>query len=426
MARKTNAVSLHPLSMSNTEAPTPLQRIVEALRSEETFNRVVEAIKASGTKKRENTVETMAKSFVGDAVKQVSDITLEGHKNLAECTPASVVGAVEKLASWGIPPNHITQEGWLTARYQKNLNAMVCVAIPGVRGLERLLVQHGADSIKSLAIRRQDHFECIEGTEERVVFKRNLLADPQKPNDIIGACAMIKMRDGRTQITTVPVNERDLSAKAGRMTLEAAACYRAQRPAMRTAMRSLIGEVDAIRKLMEYDHENRIFAGEDEAPQQPKPQLTIPQALGISAPAEVAPEAPQTDLSLETTKKAVATVEIAEGRKMGLLSQAAIDRLSALLEVQTGPDSKNPFTPMKRINEQAFKNLAEWAKKGKSPQTEGDKAFVAAIVEAEAILSVEGVSFSDARKEIQRIITESHLQAEGDVSRHQTGGAVRA
>ena len=392
----------------STKEESPLDRILTALRSEETFTRVVEAIKASGTKKRENTVEAMAKSFVGDAIKQVSDTGLEGHKNLAECTPASVVGAVEKLASWGIPPNHVTQEGWLTGRFQKSLNAMICVAIPGVRGLERLLVQHGAESIKALAIRRQDHFECIEGTEERVVFKRNLLADAQKPNDIIGACAMIKMRDGRTQITTVPLNERDLATKAGRMTLDAAACYRAQRPAMRSAMRSLIGESEAIRKMMEYDHENRIFA-EDEQQQLPAPKLAIPKAVGI-APAAL--ESVQSgEAASPNPQEPVVPTEVVEEKKQGL-SEAAIARLSELMNVKTGPESRSPNTPMWRINEGAFQQLADWARKGKSPQSEGDKVFITAIAEAEAILKQEGVSFPEARTEVRRRAELSENQQE--------------
>jgi recombinational DNA repair protein RecT len=394
--------------------PTPdkdnLQRLLEALKSDGTLTRVTEAIKASGTKKREGTVEVMAKSFVADAVRQVSDEGLEAHAALTRCTAASVVNAVEKLAAWGIPPNHVTQEGWLLGRNNNKLGVTLCVAMPGVRGLERLLCQHGAASIKSIAVRRQDHFECIEGTHERVEFRRCLTPDTGKPNDIIGACAIVKMKDGREQIVTMPITETELAKQTNVMTLDAAARYRAQRSVMKEAMRTFLIEVGAVRELLEYDQQHRVFDGEDASKQQAK-ELVIAPAAGIGAATGThavqaagtpAPEIKAAQVAPEVEMPGAKAPEIksSEPVENKVPDEAWLARMEELLQVKTGAASKTPNTALGQVKEDSFARLVSWVEKSTAiPASEWP--FADAVLESHKMIQQAGISFSEAKNMVR-------------------------
>lgn len=386
-----------------------LKAIIDLLNSEEALARIVQAIKSSGTKKRDATIETVAKSFIADAIRQVSDDTTDSHADLSRSIPASVVGAVEKLAAWGIPANHITQEGWLNGRFTKSIGAVLCVAMPGVRGLERLLMENGAQSIKSFAIRRQDRFTCIEGTDERVEFERNLLPDASKPNDIIGSCGIVKMKDGRQQIITVPLKETVLAADAKRMTVEAAAKYRAQRPVMREAMRTFLIDVVAVRNLMDYDQKNLVLADQNETLQSVVEEkdavaksLDIPVATGLHVESPAA-EAPKAAIKSPVAEKLEQAQEEGMGQSASEAAAAAVapeinvSEIQRILRVASGVKSRMPNTPLGMVKEEQFDLLAKWARRGQGNLPASEQPFYNAILEMTTLLEAHKITFQEAK-----------------------------
>ncbi len=62
---------------------------------------------------------------------------------LVDCTPKSVVESVKKLASVGLCVSQLTGEAFLTPRFSKADKAQVATAIPGVRGMEKIIFESG-------------------------------------------------------------------------------------------------------------------------------------------------------------------------------------------------------------------------------------------------------------------------------------------
>ncbi len=396
--------------------PDNLKKIVEHLRSDESVKAVADAIKGSGSKRKPEAIEAQARDFLNDGIRQVSDQATDAHADLAQSTAPSVLNSIVKLAAWGIPPNHITSEGWLIPRFNKTLRAMVCGAVPGVRGLERVLMHNGASHVKSSSIRRQDHFVCVEGTDERLEFTRNLTPDKTKPNDIIGAWSVVKMKDGRQLVKTVPLIEMELSAKSARMTMESAAAYKAQRAAMRDALRTFCMDNTAVRAMVEEEEQNHQFKSTN--PEEKKIEQSQSQAgpgvLGASAATGIETVAAETVVAGQgavgtvPNSEAVANppVEVPSAEPVIPATETPaaevvlpIEELAQLMEAQTGSASRSPGTPIGRLSQNGFDVSLGWAIKATAANKvpESEKPFVAGILATNELLTKYGISFADAK-----------------------------
>ncbi len=123
-------------------SPPPQQgdrevEIVEALKNPEFLQTIAQVLKD----RKEAAID--AEEFVRHAVRQIQSRDLEAHDKLAMCTPASVQTAVKKLAVMGLSPNADQGEGWLLPRWNKYANSYCAIAVPGVRGMEKKLMETG-------------------------------------------------------------------------------------------------------------------------------------------------------------------------------------------------------------------------------------------------------------------------------------------
>jgi recombinational DNA repair protein RecT len=241
--------------------------IVQALKDPEFAKEIAQILKD-----RKEPV-TDAEEFIRHAIRQVQSPELEAHEKLILCTPGSVQTAVKKLAVMGLSPNADQAEGWLVPRWSKKVGSKVATAVPGVRGMERKLMETGkVANIESRAIYLQDFCKVKLGTENHIDHEVNFCPDPEKPNPIIGSYGIVTLKDGRREIAikrlyqaVSPHNGQD--AKEGNqqdadqersayMDEETRTRYLAQRPAMKGALNKFFKEDKALQALVELEEQS--------------------------------------------------------------------------------------------------------------------------------------------------------------------------
>jgi recombinational DNA repair protein RecT len=209
-----------------------------------------------------------ADEFIRHAVRQVQSRDLDAHEKLVQCTPASVQTAVKKLAVMGLSPNAEQGEGWILSRWNKRAEVYTAIAVPGVRGMERKLMETGkVANIESRAIYLQDRCKVKLGTENVIDHEVNFCPDPERPNPIIGSYGIVTVKDGRREIAVKRLyqppkpgqqqGEKQQEEKSrAYMDEETNARYLAQRPAMKGALNKFFKEDRALQALLEMENES--------------------------------------------------------------------------------------------------------------------------------------------------------------------------
>jgi recombinational DNA repair protein RecT len=246
-----------------TPPPHPQQidreaEIVEALTNPEFVQTITQVLKD----RKEAAID--AEEFVRHAVRQIQSRDLEAHDKLVLCTPASVQASVKKLAALGLSPNADQSEGWLLPRWNKYADSYCAIAVPGVRGMEKKLMETGkVANIESRAIFLQDHCKVRLGTENLIDHEVNFCPDPGRPNPIVGSYGIVTLKDGRREIAvkrlyqSPPKQEQQQQEKSrGYMDEETNARYLAQRPAMKGALNKFFKEDRALQTLLEMENES--------------------------------------------------------------------------------------------------------------------------------------------------------------------------
>ena len=294
--------SWHPQNSPPPQQADRETEIVEALKNPEFVQTITQALKD----RKETTID--AEEFIRHAVRQIQSRDLEAHDKLVQCTPASVQTAVKKLAGMGLSPNAEQGEGWLLPRWNKYANSYCAIAVPGVRGMEKKLMETGkVANIESRAIFLQDHCKVRLGTENVIDHEVNFCPDPQRPNPIIGAYGIVTLKDGRREIAVKrlyqsppkePKQEQQQQSQPekeksrGYMDEETNARYLAQRPAMKGALNKFFKEDKGLQALLEMEAESYEFAINREAGSDTKVKVD-PREKPIAIPlAQVGP-APQ-------------------------------------------------------------------------------------------------------------------------------------
>jgi hypothetical protein len=218
------------------------------------------------------------------------------------------------------------------------------------------------------------------------------------------------MKDGREQIVTMPITETELAKQTNVMTLDAAARYRAQRSVMKEAMRTFLIEVGAVRELLEYDQQHRVFDGEDASKQQAK-ELVIAPAAGIGAATGThavqaagtpAPEIKAAQVAPEVEMPGAKAPEIksSEPVENKVPDEAWLARMEELLQVKTGAASKTPNTALGQVKEDSFARLVSWVEKSTAiPASEWP--FADAVLESHKMIQQAGISFSEAKNMVR-------------------------
>jgi phage RecT family recombinase len=282
-----------PIQQGDREA-----EIVEALKNPEFLQIIAQVLKD----RKEAAID--AEGFVRHAVRQIQSRDLEAHDKLVQCAPASVQAAVKKLAVMGLSPNAEQGEGWLLPRWNKHVASYCAIAVPGVRGMEKKLMETGkVANIEARAIYLQDQSKVRLGTENVIEHEVNFCPDSDRPNPIVGAYGIVTLKDGRREIAVKrlyqsppkePRQEQqqqpEKEKSRGYMDEETNAKYLAQRPAMRGALNKFFKEDSGLQALLEMEHEsyessvNR-DAGDTKVKVDPKGQIiTIPMAQVEAGP----------------------------------------------------------------------------------------------------------------------------------------------
>jgi recombinational DNA repair protein RecT len=204
--------------------------------------------------------------FVFHAVRQVQCADYDSHLRLVQCLPGSVQAAVRKLASMGLSPNAELGEGWLVARFNKRAGVMQATAVPGVRGMERKLMETGkVANIEARAIYLQDRCRVKLGTDNVIEHEINFTPNPDQPNPIIASYGIVTLKDGRREIAIKrlyapgdkkPRQEEGQERGQAFMDEETAARYAAQRPAMKGALNKFFKEDRALLALIEMENQS--------------------------------------------------------------------------------------------------------------------------------------------------------------------------
>lgn len=239
--------------------------IVEALKNPGFVQTITQVLKD----RKEAAID--AEEFVSHAVRQIQSRDLDAHDKLVMCTPGSVQASVKKLAVMGLSPNADQSEGWLLPRWNKYANSYCAIAVPGVRGMEKKLMETGkVANIESRAIFLQDHCKVRLGTENVIDHEVNFCPDPERPNPIIGSYGIVTLKDGRREIAVKRLyqsppkepkqekqqQEQEKEKSRGYMDEETNARYLAQRPAMKGALNKFFKEDRALQALLEMENES--------------------------------------------------------------------------------------------------------------------------------------------------------------------------
>ena len=239
--------------------------IVEALKNPEFLQIIAQVLKD----RKEAAID--AEEFVRHAVRQIQSRDLEAHDKLVLCTPASVQASVKKLAVMGLSPNAEQGEGWLLPRWNKYADSYCAIAVPGVRGMEKKLMETGkVANIESRAIYLQDQSKVRLGTENVIDHEVNFCPDSERPNPIVGSYGIVTLKDGRREIAVKrlyqsppkePRQEQqqqpEKEKSRGYMDEETnARDTLAQRPAMQGALNKFFKEDRALQALLEMENES--------------------------------------------------------------------------------------------------------------------------------------------------------------------------
>jgi len=290
--------SWHPQNSSPPQQVDREAEIVEALKNPEFVQTITQILKDGN----EATID--AEEFVRHAVRQIQSRDLEAHDKLVQCTPASVQTAVKKLAGMGLSPNAEQGEGWLLPRWNKYANSYCAIAVPGVRGMEKKLMETGkVANIESRAIFLQDHCKVRLGTENVIDHEVNFCPDPERPNPIVGSYGIVTLKDGRREIAVKRLyqsppkepkqeqqqQQQEKEKSRGYMDEETNARYLAQRPAMKGALNKFFKEDRALQALLEMENESYESAINREAGSDTKVKID-PREKTIAIPlAQVGP-----------------------------------------------------------------------------------------------------------------------------------------
>lgn len=246
-------------------------RIVSALKAPGFIEKLTTAVRGSSSfdptaPNFQEATQQRAYQLSAAAINYVTDRGLEVWYGLVQCPIDTIEDSVVKLANFDLEANAIKGSGFLSVYGLKKGNP-VCSPIPGVRGIEEVLMKSGiVKSIQSNYVLRQDKFSFVEGGDEDPRLERNLCPDYKAPNDIIAAFCRIVLKDGTKHTVLTPIDASRL--EVGRSTPEKAATNIAQRACQRDVIRTYMFDVSrrecvAARGLIELESATYVRGGED-------------------------------------------------------------------------------------------------------------------------------------------------------------------
>jgi hypothetical protein len=245
-----------PSASATTEVRrrAPQQGSAAAQRSEP-FEEMVEsqgflsalkgALESAGVEPEQTTARAQA---FKEGVKKWMQHPESSYANLSDkgIAARSIRSALLQIASTGLDVDPYNKLAWVTPKRQSG--QWRAVPMPGVRGLEKKVFEAGL--LKKMAsnetVREQDKFECVMGSDPKIVHTKNLFPDPSKPNAPIGSYAVGVTPDGDKLQAVWPRDPAEMeelmqqrSRSSGYMDDDTAIRYKARRQLLKEAVNTL-------------------------------------------------------------------------------------------------------------------------------------------------------------------------------------------
>lgn len=159
--------------------------------------------------------------LTGEKILKITLSAASRTPDLLKCTPQSILLAVMQSAALGLEPNTPLGHAYLIP--YRNGDKFECQFIPGYKGLIKLAIQSGdVASVWTRVVHQGDHFEVLQGTEERLVHRPVLgRDDSQAAVTMLCVYAVAKMKDGSvifevmTKAQVDAIRSRSRASKGG-------------------------------------------------------------------------------------------------------------------------------------------------------------------------------------------------------------------
>lgn len=138
--------------------------------------------------------------------------------DLQDCDPASISQAIYGIAKLGLTPDPTLGHVYVVPFKEKRTGVVRATIIIGYRGMLELARRSGKiESITTEVVYRQDLFEIVRGTDERVRhvpwYGTDGADEPSGDDDIVLAYCVTRFKDGGVQIDVMTTKQIRKNAK---------------------------------------------------------------------------------------------------------------------------------------------------------------------------------------------------------------------
>jgi recombination protein RecT len=153
-----------------------------------------------------------------DRYLQIAWGCIRQNEKLLKCTPESILSGVAQGCQLGLSFDPVLGQGFLVPYFNSKKQCYEAHFQAGYRGLANLAYNSGKIAkIYAEVVHKDDKFEAIDGTEQRIVHVKNLDVDREKEDDWRGAYAVAVTKDGVTfskYLTATEIMKRRAVSKA--------------------------------------------------------------------------------------------------------------------------------------------------------------------------------------------------------------------
>jgi len=194
--------------MGNTTNIQQLQAQQRGQVAQAAPRNLFEMLASDGTRKKLGAV--IDKVMTPERMLGLTANAIRATPKLAECNPASVIGAMMAAASLGLEPNTPLQQAFLIP-YKKRaktpegwVDVFDCQFQIGARGFVTLAYRSGEVlRLEAQAVRRGDHFKHMQGSTAFLEYSIGL----EGRHELLAAYCLTKMRGGDEMATVLPTDE---------------------------------------------------------------------------------------------------------------------------------------------------------------------------------------------------------------------------
>ena len=137
---------------------------------------------------------------------RVAMTAIRGDEKLAMSTPVSIIGSVIQLAQVALVPDGFLGQAYLVPYFNKHIKRYEASPLIGYRGYGELAVRSGkATSVDGHVVYAGDVFDFEQGSNPFIKHKPCI--DPKKRGDMLGAYAIVFMKEGPHRFEFMAMDE---------------------------------------------------------------------------------------------------------------------------------------------------------------------------------------------------------------------------